>query len=136
MRESRSFVQHSIRAFDGDSEGTPVAILEAQVSGLPVVSTTHAGIKDVVMSGETGLLVAEGNVNGMADAMIELAKSPSRAAELGKAARHRALKEYTLTQSIQKLATAIRSASGNRIPVRKRITSSAHLVSGDPQLTA
>ena len=46
-----AFLQHSVRAFNGDCEGTPVAILEAGASGLPVVSTKHAGIPDVITSG-------------------------------------------------------------------------------------
>ena len=46
MRKARGFVQHSIEAPSGDSEGMPVSIIEAGVSGLPVVATRHAGIPD------------------------------------------------------------------------------------------
>ena len=49
MRRARAFVQHSLRAPDGDEEGCPVSIMEAQLSGLPVVATFHAGIPDVVL---------------------------------------------------------------------------------------
>ena len=65
MRKARVFVQHSIRTVRGDSEGTPVSILEAGAAGLPVVSTRHAGIKDVVQHGSTGFLVEEGDVEGI-----------------------------------------------------------------------
>jgi glycosyltransferase involved in cell wall biosynthesis len=54
MREARGFVQHSVVAPDGDSEGNPVAVMEAQLSGLPVVATRHAGIPEVVRHGESG----------------------------------------------------------------------------------
>lgn len=57
MANARAFVQHSVTADDGDSEGTPVAIIEAQMTGLPVISTRHAGIPDVVIDQETGYLV-------------------------------------------------------------------------------
>lgn len=53
------FVQHSVTPSYGDAEGTPVAILEAGAAGLPVVSTRHAGIQDVVVHQKTGLLVEE-----------------------------------------------------------------------------
>ena len=66
MRNARCFVQHSIMAQDGNSEGLPNVILEAGASGLPVVSTRHAGIVDAVIEGETGLLVDEKDIAGMA----------------------------------------------------------------------
>jgi glycosyltransferase involved in cell wall biosynthesis len=103
----RAFVQHSVRATDGDSEGTPVAILEAMRSGLPVVSTRHAGIKDVVLEGETGFLVDEGDWEGMAAAMLTLANNPTLAAEMGRAGHNRVEAHYTMEQHIQRLADAI-----------------------------
>ena len=77
MREVRAFVQHSQVAPDGDSEGSPVAVMEAQLSGLPVVATRHAGIPEVVVDGSTGLLVDEGDVAGMAEAMLLLLRDPA-----------------------------------------------------------
>lgn len=103
MRKARLFVQHSISAADGDSEGTPVAILEAGASGLPVVSTRHGGIPDVVIDGQTGLLVDEGDVSAMADCMIQLIKNSQLAAQLGSAARERVNSQFTMQKSIDNL---------------------------------
>jgi glycosyltransferase involved in cell wall biosynthesis len=89
MRRARCFVQHSIEAPNGDCEGTPLGILEAGASGLPVVSTRHAGIADVVIEGETGFLVDEGDVDTMTDEMLKLVRKPELARELGQAARNR-----------------------------------------------
>lgn len=72
FNSSYGFIQHSVRAADGDSEGTPVAVMEAMICGCPVVSTYHAGIPDVVTSGVHGFLVEEGDVDGMADYIVEL----------------------------------------------------------------
>jgi len=106
----RAFVQHSVRAADGDSEGTPVAILEAMKSGLPIIATRHAGIKDTVLEGETGFLVNEGDWEGMAEAMLKLAKDATLAAEMGKRGNARVEAHYTMEQHIERLAGAIQSA--------------------------
>ncbi len=97
MRRARAFVQHSLEAANGDSEGTPVGIMEAGASGLPVVSTRHAGIPDVVIEGETGFLVDEGDIAGMAEKMIILAKDPQLAGRLGSAARGRVEDQFSQT---------------------------------------
>lgn len=70
-----------------DSEGTPVAILEACASGLPVVATRHAGIKDVILHGETGFLIEEGDVHGVAEYMVQLLEDPELAERLGRSGR-------------------------------------------------
>ena len=54
MNKAYAFVQHSVVAPNGDMEGTPVSILEASASELPVISTFHGGIKDAVIHCETG----------------------------------------------------------------------------------
>ena len=110
MQNSRAFVQHSVRTHDGDSEGTPVAVLEAGASSLPVIATRHAGIKDAVIDGKTGLLVHEGDVSQMADHMIRLAKDPQLAADLGKAARQWISEEYSMEKSINTLWNIIKAA--------------------------
>lgn len=87
MRSVRGFVQHSITAHDGNTEGTPVAVMEAAASGLPIVSTFHAGIKEVVQHGTTGFLVEEGAVDAMAGHLLTLARHPEVAQRMGAAGR-------------------------------------------------
>lgn len=110
LREVRAVVQHSLRCASGDQEGTPVALIEAQMAGLPVVSTLHAGIPGVVIDGRTGFLVPEGDVAGMADAMIRLARDHQLAAEMGAAGRSHALEHHTMDRHIKALAATIRAA--------------------------
>lgn len=83
MKKSRCFVQHSVTATNGDKEGTPVTILEAGSSGLAIVSTLHAGIKEAVINGETGYLVDEYDIEGMAVYMIKIAQDVELAVKLG-----------------------------------------------------
>jgi len=107
LRNSRAFVQHSLEADDGDCEGTPVAVIEAQMTGLPVISTRHAGIPDVVIDGETGFIVDEGDADGMSARMSQLACDPELAGRMGQAARKRAEAHYTLDRHLNQLAEMI-----------------------------
>jgi glycosyltransferase involved in cell wall biosynthesis len=103
LQACRAFVQHSVVAPNGDSEGTPVGILEAGCTGVPVISTRHAGISDVVIEGRTGLLGAEGDVDHMAKSIAYLVSNPEEARRLGQNARNQILEHYTLEASIKKL---------------------------------
>ena len=84
FKKVAGFVQHSITAEDGDKEGTPVAVLEASLAGLPVISTFHAGIPEVVINGETGILVNEHDIDAMADAIIKVIENTEKAKMMGK----------------------------------------------------
>jgi glycosyltransferase involved in cell wall biosynthesis len=105
MRRSSIFLQHSVTANDGDSEGLPVAILEAMVAGLPVVSTLHSGIPEAVVDGETGFLVPEFDVEGMASKIVTLLNNPQMAESFGQKGHQRVNKEFSRKVTIQKLQT-------------------------------
>jgi glycosyltransferase involved in cell wall biosynthesis len=107
---SIAFVQHSVVAENGDSEGTPVAILEAQAAGLPVISTFHAGIPDVVINEETGLLVEENDVEGMANNMIRILKEENLAQKLGNAGRERVKGNFAMERHLKILEKEIENS--------------------------
>lgn len=117
MKTTRAFVQHSVTAANGDSEGTPNSILEAAAAGLPAVSTRHAGIKEAVLHEKTGFLVAEHDVEGMARYMALLAEDASLAASLGAAAREHMEENYSFDQRIGRLWNVIcrSSQSGQHV---------------------
>ncbi|MGH7400204.1 MAG: glycosyltransferase, partial [Candidatus Rokuibacteriota bacterium] len=114
MLRARAFVQHSVRAFDGDSEGTPVGILEAAASGLPVVSTRHAGIKEAVIHEHTGILVDEGDWQAMAAGMLRLAQDAALAGRMGSAGRNHVAANYSMPARITSLWDIIREAITDR----------------------
>jgi colanic acid/amylovoran/stewartan biosynthesis glycosyltransferase WcaL/AmsK/CpsK len=87
LQRSDVLLAPSVTAIDGDAEGTPVAILEAQSCGIPVVSTLHAGIPEVVENGRSGFLVPEADVAAMAARIEELSESRSLRQEMGDAGR-------------------------------------------------
>ncbi len=103
MQSALFFVQHSVRSSDGDMEGTPVAILEAQAAGLPVVSTRHAGIPDVVIENVTGYLVEELDVEGMIQAMLKLFGNKDQCIQMGAEARKRIKSHFTIENHISTL---------------------------------
>ncbi|MHB2025436.1 MAG: glycosyltransferase [Elusimicrobiota bacterium] len=89
------FLSPSVTASDGDTEGgAPVALIEAQASGIPVVSTLHADIPEMVINEKTGILVPERNVEGLARAIVRIAKSASLMEGLGKAGREHVLENH------------------------------------------
>ena len=77
MNRARLLVAPSITAAQGDSEGLPNVILEAQAMGLPVVGTNHAGIPEGLIDGKTGFLVPEKNSQKLAQYILQLLKDPN-----------------------------------------------------------
>ncbi len=101
------FVQHSIISSDGDTEGSPVSIAEAAAAGLPVISTWHAGIPDLVKNNITGFLVKEKDYNDMADKMILLASDPETRKIMGVAAREHMLSKFNTPDQVDKLENVL-----------------------------
>ena len=80
------------------SEGMPMAVLEAMAAGLPVVASAVGGIPEIVVDGETGLLVQPSDPEELAAALRKLFADPSLAARLGAAARRNAETTNSLEQ--------------------------------------
>jgi len=101
------FVQHSIVASNGDSEGTPVGIIEAMAAGLPVVSTRHAGIPDVVIENKAGLLVDENNIEEMATYMLKLVENRDLAEIMGQKGKIRIKNYFSLDKHLETINNLI-----------------------------
>ncbi len=107
-RQTHIYAQHSVTAPSGDQEGQPVSLIEAAASGLPIVSTYHSGIPDLVMDGETGYLVEEHDVNAMGERIAYLACHPELWTQFGLAGRARVKKEFSLETETGKLIDSMR----------------------------
>jgi len=105
LAQSSVFMLASRTAPNGDTEGTPVSIIEAATLGLPVVSTLHAGIPEILPAEGTraGLLVAEGDVAGLAGALRLLGSSAAERRHWGEMNRERARSRYSAASHVATL---------------------------------
>lgn len=98
LRDSTIFVLPSY------AEGMPMALLEAMSWGVPVVATPVGGIPQLIASEANGLLVAPGDVDGLADALIRLLQDPALRERLGNAARTTVERGFSLQEALAKLS--------------------------------
>lgn len=96
MRQCDVFLAPSVTDTEGDQEGIPVTIMEAMATGMPVVSSLHSGIPELVEDGVSGLLLREKDVDGIADALALLIGAPERCRSMGGAARAKVLDGYNI----------------------------------------
>lgn len=82
------------------SEGMPNTILEAMASGVPVVSTRVGGADELVVDGETGILVPPGQLDLLADAMARVIRSEQLRKAMGAAGRARAHESFSLAAMV------------------------------------
>lgn len=76
------------------TEGVSLTLLEAMARGLPVIATRVGGNPEVVVDGETGLLVQAGDARGMAEAMLRLQAKPEMCRNMGEAAHNRVIARF------------------------------------------
>lgn len=100
LSESLAFVQHSIIAKSGDMEGAPLAVLESSAAGIPVISTKHAGIPDVIINEKSGYLVQEHDVVGMAKQMKRILANKESAKLMGSFGRKNIKDNFSMKRHI------------------------------------
>lgn len=115
------FLLASGEAADGDAEGTPLALMEAQACGIPVVSTHHAGIPEVVLDGRSGLLVPEHDVLALADAVRTLVGDHESWPALGACRRDHVARTFDLTVCTEELLDVYARALRARDDGRERL---------------
>lgn len=97
-------ISPSVQAQDGDNEGgSPVTITEAIATGMPVLSTTHCDIPEVVLDGQNGFLVNEHDVDALTERLLYLATHPKDWSVLGQAGRRHIEANFDLHRQAQVL---------------------------------
>jgi glycosyltransferase involved in cell wall biosynthesis len=107
----------SVPTAEGKREGIPVVIMEAMASGLPVISSQLSGIPELVDNGRTGILVAPGDAEALAEALQKLYENPALCYSMGQAGREKVLREFNMKINVAALANlfAHRAAHANGI---------------------
>lgn len=96
-------------------EGFGLALLEAMLAAKPVVASAVSSIPEIVVDGETGVLVPADDPQALAQALLELLQDPERGERLGAAGRERALAEFSVDRMASgTLAAYERALSGRR----------------------
>jgi len=103
-RAADIFALASRVADDGDRDGLPNVLMEAQTQGLPCVATDVSAIHELVEPDVTGLLVAPESAGALAAALESLITDPLRRRVLGEAGRSRVTQEFGMNMNIQRLA--------------------------------
>jgi glycosyltransferase involved in cell wall biosynthesis len=89
-----------VMVLTSDNEGTPVAFIEAQAAGLPVVGTDVGGVTTVVEEGRTGRVLPREDENGLASAVRDLLDDPDMRSRMGEAGRIRAFREFGIDRLV------------------------------------
>lgn len=94
------------------AEGLPVVLMEALAAGRPVISTTIAGIPELVKPGVCGWLIPPGSIEALTKAMREVLQSPvSQLEQLGKAGTEQVAQEHDAAIEAGKLANLFRKGN-------------------------
>jgi glycosyltransferase involved in cell wall biosynthesis len=105
-RASDVFVLASRVAKDGDREGLPNVLMEAQSQGLPCVATRTSAVPELIVAGETGLIVPPGDPDALAAALLVLARDPSLRDRLGAAGQARVVRDFPHEENLDRLKRA------------------------------
>ena len=118
MNRSRLLVVPSVTATTGDTEGAPMVVLEAQAMGLPVVGSIHAGIPELLVEGETGLLAKERDWHTIAENIALLVKEDNFWHKLSQQGQERVKTSFNLrsqTRALENIYDSLIAKTNNRV---------------------
>lgn len=112
-QNSDIFVLACVVAGDGNRDGLPVVLIEAMACELAVITTPVTGITDLAQHGQTGLLVKERDVVGLAESIKSLIKDEKMRRRLGKQGREKVIRDFRIQNSTARLAAIFRKVAGS-----------------------
>jgi glycosyltransferase involved in cell wall biosynthesis len=112
LATSRLLCAPSVTAQSGDAEGLQIVILEAQASGVPVVTSARGGATEGIIDGQTGFAFAERDVTAMADCLLRLLADDTLAQEFSAAAAAFAVEKFEIGRCTAALESLYDSIAG------------------------
>ena len=103
LNKTNVLIAHSVTAHNGDMEGIPMVLMEAMAMGIPVVSTYHSGIPELIIDGQTGFLVPEKNIKALSKKIESIIQQPANLSQLILNARQCVEKNFNNKTQIEKL---------------------------------
>lgn len=110
LQDMHILVAPSITAINGDQEGIPNVVKEAMALGLPVISTFHSGIPELVEDGVSGFLVNERDVDSLTDRLSYMVDHPEIWPNMGKAGSEYIQKNYDMNTLNDQLVELYKNA--------------------------
>lgn len=107
------YTQYCETTPSGETEGLGVTFIEASATGLPIATTRHNGLPEVVLDGVSGLLSPEGDVAAMARNIASLAAMPERWGQMGRAGRAHVEKMFDLDRQAAMLLEHCRAVASH-----------------------
>ncbi len=103
-RENAAELVHDFDVFTLFSrwEGLPLTVIEAMLAGRPVVASAVGGIGELVVQGETGYLIEQGNLEEAVEALWKLAENKELRLSMGEAGRRRSMERFSLKTMVEK----------------------------------
>lgn len=98
MKDTDILLAPSVTDQYGNQEGIPVVLMEALAQGIPVLSTYHSGIPELVTDGVSGFLVPERDINALADRLIYFIEHPEICPKMGRAGRRYVEKYFDINK--------------------------------------
>lgn len=111
MDEADLFILPSVTAADGDMEGIPVALMEAMALGLPVITTRHSGIPELIPVENHRLLAAEGSPEALCALILELVDHPDLCTGSTAANRRQIETAYSQGRQIAELEALLKAVT-------------------------
>src|SRR5262249_19567304 len=96
----------------GATDVFPTVILEAMASARPVISTRLAGIPELVVHGETGMLVSPGDTSALSQSLEQLLREPELRLRYGRAGRAQIEQHFRIEQTVAPLMELFQAAAG------------------------
>ncbi len=112
MERAHILLAPSVTDGRGDQEGIPVAIMEAMATGMPVISTMHSGIPELVQDGRCGFLVPEGDEEALAGRILFLAGHHETWGPMGRQGRTIVEEQYDINRLNDRMAVLYEDIAG------------------------